>query len=393
MLSDVSMKCSSARRRLLLVLLLVLAMPVQLQAKKLFQKAAKRQLKLYLVEICDWIETQGAEESESGAGTSAASVRALLAGYDLAGRQKRYLNAALEWGDRLIAQQQPVQTASGKPGALWVGRNDGLPLNAAESCLAATALARTHVYADKFRKRTYRAALERYARVLVDGYRGVGARKGWEGSNGWVITEGEDAGAIAMGTLDGRVSDRPSTASTAAGGLFFAQLYRITENPEYRRLAADAVRWLIRSRRPNGQIPSVLDGTVSLKDSLGVIPYWAEAVQAAFYLLNDRDLTGWMLVELDLTIRWLLRIRSEQGLWGEGAEQKVTASVATLLAWFYLSAESDESIPPTLNPPWKLWLNPVHAQSFGVMVDEPVSGLVGMTAAEMIKPGITFRKK
>ena len=100
-----------------------------------------------------------------------------------------------------------------------------------------------------------------------------------------------------------------------------------------------------------------------------------------------------MLVELDLTIRWLLRIRSEQGLWGEAAEKRVTTSVATLLAWFYLSADSDESIPPTLNPPWKLWLNPVHAQSFGVMVDEPTSGLVGMAAAEMIKPGITFKKK
>ena len=100
-----------------------------------------------------------------------------------------------------------------------------------------------------------------------------------------------------------------------------------------------------------------------------------------------------MLVELDLTIRWLLRVRSEQGLWGEGAEKRVTTSVATLLAWFYLSGDSDESIPPTLNPPWNIWLNPVHAQSFGVMVDEPISGLVGMTAAEMIKPGITFREK
>lgn len=387
------MKSSSARRVFLLFLLLAVAMPGQLQARKLFQKAAKKQMKHYLVEVCDWIETQAMEESESAAWTSGASIRALLAGYDLAGKQKRYLNAALGWGDRLIAQQQRVQTTAGNPGALWVGRDDGLPLNSADSCLAAAALARSHVYADKARKRAYREALERYARVLVEGYRGDGARKGWDGSSGWVITGGEDEGAIAMGILDGQTSVRPSTASTAAGSLFFAQLYALTENPEYRRLAADGVRWLIRSRRPNGQIPSILDGSISLQDSLGVIPYWAEAIQSAYYLLGDRDLTGWMLVELDLTIRWLLRIRSEQGLWGEGAEKRVTTSVATLLAWFYLSADSDESIPSTLNPPWKLWLNPVHAQSFGVMVDEPISGLVGMTAAEMIKPGITFRKK
>lgn len=386
------MKCFSARL-LLPVLLLAVAMPVQLQAKKLFRKAAKKQLKHTLVEICDWIETRAGEESQSAAWTSAASIRALLVGYDLAGKQKRYLNAALGWGDRLVARQQPVRTAAGNRGALWIGREESLPLNSADSCLAAAALARSHVYADRARRRVYRQALERYARVLVEGYRGDGERKGWDGSSGWVITGGEDEGAIAMGTLDGRVSVRPSTASTAAGSLFFSQLYALTENPEYRRLAADGVRWLVRSRRPNGQIPSIVDGSISLQGSLGVIPYWAEAFQAAYYLLDDRDLTGWMLVELDLTIRWLLRVRSEQGLWGEGPEKRVTASVATLLAWFYLSADSDESIPPALNPPWKLWLNPVHAQSFGILVDEPVSGMVGMTAAEMIKPGITFRKR
>jgi len=367
-------------------------MPVQLQAKKLFRKAAKKQLKHTLVEICDWIETRTAEESESAAWTSAASIRALLAGYDLAGKQKRYLIAALGRSDRLIAQQQPVRTPSGNPGALWMSREDGLPLNSADSSLAAAALARSHVYADRARRRAYRQALERYARVMVEGYQGDGAGKGWDGSSGWVISGGEDDGAIAMGTVDGRVSVRPSTASTAAGSLFFSQLFALTKNPEHRRLAADGVRWLVRSRRPNGQIPSIVDGKISLQDSLGVVPYWAEAVQAAYYLLDDRDLTAWMLVELDLTVRWLLRVRSEQGLWGEGPQKRVTTSIATLLAWFYLSADSDESIPPTLNPPWKLWLNPVHAQSFGILVDEPVSG-VGMTAAEMIKPGITFRKK
>ena len=387
------MKRSSGRMALLLVMLLAVLMPGQLQAKKLFQKAAKRQLKHYLVEVCDWIESQATVESESGGLTSGASVRALLAAYDLAGKEKRYLDAALRWGDRLISQLQPVETAAGNSGALWLGRNDGLPLNSADSCMAAAALARSYAYADKARQRTYREALERYARVLVEGYQKDASRKGWEGSKGWVITRGDDQGAIGMGVLNGQVAVRPSTASTAAGSLFFAQLYALTEKPEYRRLAADGVRWLIKSRRPNGQIPSILDGNVSLSQSLGVIPYWAEAFQAAYYLLNDRDLTGWMLVELDLTIRWLLRIRSEQGLWGEASEKRVTTSVATLLAWFYLSADSDESIPPTLNPPWKLWLNPVHAQSFGVMVDEPISGLVGMTAAEMIKPGITFKKK
>ena len=52
------MKFSSGRMALLLVMLLALLTPSHLQAKKLFQKAAKRQLKHYLVEVCDWIESK-----------------------------------------------------------------------------------------------------------------------------------------------------------------------------------------------------------------------------------------------------------------------------------------------------------------------------------------------
>ncbi len=387
------MQKSSWKIVLLVVVALALLAPSQLQAKKLFRKAAKKQLRQYLAEICDWIESATFEGPSSTGLTSAGSIRTLLAGYELAGKEQRYLAAALRWGDRLIGRQRGLETSRGNQGALWLNEDDGLPLNLADSSLAAAALARSYAYADKDRKQAYREALEQYARVLVEGHKENPLKKEWKGSKGWVITEEDDQGAIGMGYLDGQAAAKPSTASTAAGSLFFAQLYQVTEKPHYRRLATDGVRWLIKSRRANGQIPAIVDGNISLNDSLQVIPYWTEAFQAAYYLLADPDLTRWMLVELDLTIRWLLRIRNERGLWGEGAEETVTPSITTLLAWFYLSAETDESIPPTLNPPWQLWLNPVHAQSFGVLVDGPTTSLVGMTTAEMIKPGITFRKK
>ncbi len=374
-------------------MVLALLVPVHLQAKKLFRKAAKKYFKQYLAEICDWIESAPIEGPDSTGLASGGSVRALLAGYELAGKEQRFLDAALRWGDRLIERQQHLETSRGNPAALWLNEADGLPLNLADSSLAAAALARSYAHAGKDRKRTFREALERYARVLVEGHEKDPSKKGWEGSQGWVITGGDEKGAIGMGYVDGQVALKPSTASTAAGSLFFAQLYRVTQKPLYRRLATDGIRWLIKSRRPNGQIPAIVDGNISLGASLQVIPYCSEAFQAAYYLLADPDLTRWMLAELDLTIRWLLRIRNKRGIWGEGPEETVTTGITTLLAWYYLNADTDESIPSNLNPPWELWLNPVHAQSFGVLVDEPTTGLVGMTAAEMIKPGITFRKK
>ena len=140
-------------------------------------------------------------------------------------------------------------------------------MNSADSCMAAAAVARSHAYADKARQRTYREALERYARVLVEGYQKDASRKGWEGSKGWVITRGDDQGAIGMGVLNGQVAVRPSTASTAAGSLFFAQLYTLTEKPEYRRLAADGVRWLI--QEPEAQwADSVHPGRKGFPESL-----------------------------------------------------------------------------------------------------------------------------
>ena len=99
-----------------------------------------------------------------------------------------------------------------------------------------------------------------------------------------------------------------------------------------------------------------------------------------------------MAKEVEPTIRWLIRIQNDRGLWGEGPDQQRSSGAATLLAWFYLNVTADEVIPQTLEKFWQVLLNPVHSQSFGVQMQNLPTGLAGLTTAEMIKPGITFKK-
>jgi hypothetical protein len=96
--------------------------------------------------------------------------------------------------------------------------------------------------------------------------------------------------------------------------------------------------------------------------------------------------------ELDNTMRRMMRIQGESGIWGEGADRRGCSGIATLLAWHYLSFKGDETIPQALDKFWQNLSNPVHAQSFGVLAHPISTAWVGLTSAEMIKPGITFKK-
>jgi len=376
------------------VLVLSILVSNEVQAKSLFGKDAKKQLKEYLTEICDWIESSDIGGQEGGFGLPEARLfRTLLAGYELLGKDQRYLLAAIRWCDLLAQKQEALQPSQRNVGAIWVKGNDGEPMDLAESSFVAAALAQGWQYADKRRKKIFLKVLERYARILTEGFKEDPLGNDQRGSEGWVIQEGSNKGAIGKGFLGNQSIIYPSTASTAAGSVLFAQLYKVTNKRSYRQLAADAIRWLIKSRRLNGEIPAIVEGAMVPGDTLKVIPHCTEAFQAATYLLNDTDLTSWMLVELDPTVRWFVRSQNGRGLWGEGSEQAVTANIIMFLAWFYLNAETDESIPPLLNPAWKLWLNPVHAQSFGILMEKPVTGRIGLATAEMLKPGSTFRKK
>jgi hypothetical protein len=366
---------------------------------KIFDKAAKKQLTAYLDDICQWILARD-QASESGQIRSVVSdpfflqgnlARVLIAGSQLTKNNPQYLEEALRWCDRFVSQQQRVSTSLGNEGGYWVNPAAADSLDLSGNSLAAVAVARGYAYADGGRKKSYQQALERYARFLLEGLKADSAGA-FPASAGWIVRQSEASGAMGFGYAKGRALAKPATSATAAGAAFFAQLYAIAGNRQYREVSLSAVDWILRNRRPNGEIPNLFEGEESQDAPFTMITLCAEAIQAVSYLLEDASLQERLGTELDNTTRQMMRIQGENGTWGEGQDRQGCSGVVTLLAWYYLNFKGDETIPQSLDKFWQYVSNPVHSQSFGVLLNPVATGWMGLTTAEMIKPGITFKK-
>ena len=377
-------------------ILLVPALNRAVFPAKIFDKTAKKQLTTYLEDICQWIlaREQAARDGQipSVANTPLSLqgnfARTLLAGSELTKNGAPYLEEALRWSDAFAARQQRVLTSLGNEGGYWpIGPTCDVDLS--ENSLAAVALARACAYADGNRKKSYMQALDRYAQFLVEGVRaGNGVR---QTINGWQL-QGEQSGAFGRGIEKGMPSPKPSTASTAAGTAFLFQMSALSRDQSVRNAALQGLDWVLKNRRPNGEMPNYVDGEESEQMPFTAMTFAAEAIQSAYYLLNDTALNKRLGEELDNTIRRMMRIQGENGLWGEGLDRRGCSGVATLLAWHFLSFKGDETIPQALDKFWQNLSNPVHSQSFGVLLNPISTAWMGLTTAEMIKPGITFRK-
>ncbi len=363
---------------------------------KIFDKAAKKQLTTYLYDICEWIMARE-QASHDGQIRSVAGdpfslqgnlARVLIAGSELTKNGSRFLEEALRWCDRFASQQQRVVTSQGKEGGYWPSAQAGT-VALAENSFAAAALARACEYADAGRRKNYRQVLERYALFLLEGTQ----LPGHSSQTGWIITQGDDAGALGTGTEKAAALAKPSTASTAGGASFFAQLYAVSRNRQHRDQALKSLEWLLKNRRPNGEVINFTDGKESDAAAFTAVTLFAEAVQSASYLLEDASFNERLGTDLENTVRQMMRIQAENGLWGEGPDRRGSSGVATLLAWYYLSFKADETIPQSLDKFWQNLSNPVHAQSFGVLLHPISTAWMGLTTAEMIKPGITFKKQ
>ncbi len=366
-------------------------------ASKIFDKAAKKQLTVYLDDICQWIiaREQAARNGQiKTTETDPLSLRGnlartLMAGSALIKNGSPYLDEALRWCDGFAGRQQRVATTSGSEGGYWPSSGEGV-IDLADSSLAASALATACSYADGGRRRTYQEVLERYARFVIEGAQTVAPAE--HQGTGFIVSTGEDTGGIGGGIDQKGMLLRPSSASTAAGTEFLAHIYAISHNKQYLELAVQSLEWLLKNRRPNGEILNRVEGVESEAYPFTTVTYFSEAVQAVAYLVDDNDLAVHMKDDLENTIRQLMRMQGENGLWGEGQDRRGSSGVATLLAWYYLSFKGDESIPQSLDKFWQTLSNPVHSQSFGVLLHPISTAWAGLTTAEAIKPAITFKK-
>jgi hypothetical protein len=305
------------------------------------------------------------------------------------------LAEALRWCDSFFVGQRLAITSEINEAGYWVDLNRNLKGNIyfGDGGTAASAMASILDYADPKKRWLYLKALERYARFVADGCLFDPQRLNRESTASWVIEEGDDKGALGCGFYEGHLSVKPYTIATATtGGAFFSALYALTEKPEYKNIAQDAVSWLLKIRKPDGEIPYVLDGQTSEDWPLDTLSYCTEAFIAADVYLKDAELKMKLGTELKPTVEWLLARQNPDGSWGvmQSPDQQRSPRAVTLLAWYYRNVEPDPKIKDAVLNYCLFLLDPEKSKDYGIKKLVRTTGFAGLTVAEILQPGSTY---
>jgi hypothetical protein len=369
-----------------------------LRAEKLFDKNAKRQLTAYLLEICQWIldsppdaESRQKKDWNGSILINAYFVRALLAGAEYSKDPAALTETALRWCDAFARKQTLIPTAKGNVGGYWIDPASGTEFDLSAQAGAALALTRAASLAEGSRTKVYLQALENYVRLVQEGTRECPLKKGEPGVPGWVVSTGEEQGAVGFGYLGGRPAMKASTSSTAMHVSLFARLGQLTKNPQYKNLAMGGFHWLVKSRRPNGETIFWQEGEENDERLFLAAGLQSEAILAIGHVFPDDPLTRKLNQDLPRTLRWLVDSQGDKGIWGEGEDRLGSPGIANLFYWDFQFGSKSQQAPAVLDRYWQTITNPVHRQSYGIMVHGLPTGLVALSVAETIKPGSMYR--
>ncbi len=369
-------------------------------AEPLIGDALRGPLLAYHADLCEWAMgldvgsgmLKGTQDTPWSIFINGNLARVLMAGARLHGRPA-YLEEGLRWCDTLVRQQQPVQTPAGIAGGFWGDHGATGNLYLADSGTAATALALGCRRVEGERRTAYLAALSRFAAFVHEGCREDPQGQGRGGSPGWVLHEGPDSGALGCGYYNGHLSTAPYTIATAVnGGAFMALLYSLTGNGQYRETAVGAVRWILRHRLPDGQLPYLLDGSPSAEWPLDTLTYCTEAIVAVPTHVDDPALRTEVVEGVRPVVEWVLQHQNPDGSWGKlrSQDQQRSPGVVTLLAWYYRNGGADPRVAGAVRRYCGFLLDPERSAAYGVKSLVRTTGFVGLAVAELLEPGSTF---
>ncbi|MBN1347013.1 MAG: hypothetical protein JXQ73_30260 [Phycisphaerae bacterium] len=360
----------------------------------------RKRLLDYLEDINRWILTldvgsgklKNTKDTSTSIFINGNLARVLLASHRITG-SRAHLAETLRWCDTFCKQQQKTKSSTGKDAGYWPDCGPTGNIYFGDAGTAATALAIACRFADSDRQQVYREAMDQYVRFVTEGCKQDPQSQGRKSATTWVIKEGPDAGALGCGYYRGKLSLEPYTISTATtGGAFFSELFAITGNPEHKRVAADATRWLLEIRKADGELPYTLAGKTLNSWPLDTLSYCTEAFVAADLHLKDPELRARLLDRLEPTVRWYLGRQNPDGSWGKlrSADQQRSPRSLTLLSWWHDRVEPTPEISGAIRKYCGFLLNPSHGKAYGVKELLRTSGFVGLAIAELIKPCSTF---
>lgn len=319
--------------------------------------------------------------------------RVLLALYDLT-QEERYKTHALAWFDHLVALQQITLSSRGDTVGYWGDMSPAGNIYLGDAGTSASALAGAVRYTQGEQRCAYLNALQRYADFVRFGCQNDPQEKNRGGSPGWILTDGDDAGAVGCGYYRGELSTAPYTIATSVtGAAFFSAWYELTGNKECLDIAEQAARWLLKSRKSDGEIPYLLHNRVLLQWPLDTMGYVGEGLVSVYRRSENSELRDEIVRVMQRSLQWLLNRQEQRGVWGHmrSEDQQRSQGVLTLLVWHESAVAADPRVANALFRNLRYFLDKDNRKAFGVNELPITTGFVGLGIAEALEPGVTYR--
>ena len=347
----------------------------------------------YFHKLCDYIAEQKQDVGVIFIGGY--YMRDLVAGYKIFG-EKRYLDTAIAYADRLLEKQSER--------GYWQTGYGRIYLADTGSALGLFIVLYDHV--DKERKQKYFNAVQRYVdaierdgMVRPSGALDVGMKLD---TNGVPTTAyGEDY----------------STSSSLTGGEVFTWMYHMTKLEKYRQIAYNTQKWVLSTMRDDGVIPYNhpggksdlrIKGSATNDFNLWTNSLYLTSAYTGEGLLSFDRYCGKPAWKKELRARikphidYVLKTQNPDGTWSVPGlwDQKRSPGIINFLIWYYQDVEKDPRIPRAVQKFGAFILVPANGKTFGLLNEGPtiepgkinsydcVTSLTGRALADMLKPGI-----
>lgn len=328
-------------------------------------------------------------------------MRTLVAGYEIFG-DREYLETAVAYGDYLLAHQMP--------NGFW--RTGYGPVYMADTGSAITLLIELYSHVDTRRQHEYLGAVQHYVDSIQadDMIHSSGAfGTGWHSVDGVMLVD--------------PIYDQYTLSSALTGGEIFTWMYHVTGKDQYREIAYHALRWVLSTMRPDGNIPHILamegmdwnerkNPTVAEKlwnsHTYGTSGYVGEGIIAFDLYCGNRAWQRWIERAVRPNIEFLLRTQLPDGTWSAVGQRSWdrtrSPGIADYLIWYYEHVDRDPRIVSAVQRFDAFVTNPTDGRSYGLLEDgaqpgpkdinnsfNSVTSITGRSLADILSPGVDAR--